>query len=279
MVHYGILVNTCDKFEDCWDPYFKLHQKYWPNCNGTLYLNTEYKTYSYPGLKIVPIEGCKQKKDAHKITWSECLIRALDKIEEDVVLYMQEDYFLNGPVDNELVEKYIGQMANDSTIDCIHLTTLVKDDGPSEHPGLYNVALKHEYRISCQAALWRKDVLRSYLMPHENAWHFEEFGSKRAAIFKHHFYLLDPSRKESEGKEILPYLKTGIVRGRWLKEVVPLFAENGIIVDFFQRGFFKGNHKRSFFERVKAFRYRLPVLVRSYSHLLKMVVNQKGNQS
>lgn len=42
---YALLVNTCDKFEDCWIPFFSLLKKYWPDCSGKIYLNTEYKSY------------------------------------------------------------------------------------------------------------------------------------------------------------------------------------------------------------------------------------------
>lgn len=30
-MNYSILVNTCDKFEDCWNPFFKLLSIYWPD--------------------------------------------------------------------------------------------------------------------------------------------------------------------------------------------------------------------------------------------------------
>lgn len=47
---YSILVNTCDKFEDCWNPFFKLFFLFWPDYNGVIYLNTEYKEYSVRGF-------------------------------------------------------------------------------------------------------------------------------------------------------------------------------------------------------------------------------------
>jgi hypothetical protein len=56
MGQYSILVNTCDKFEDCWDPFFKLFKFYWPDYTGTIYLNTEYKDYSFEGLTIVSLK-------------------------------------------------------------------------------------------------------------------------------------------------------------------------------------------------------------------------------
>lgn len=58
---YSVLVNTCDKFEDCWNPFFQLFSLYWQDYKGTIYLNTE-KDYSFDGLDIIPVKGCVGKK-------------------------------------------------------------------------------------------------------------------------------------------------------------------------------------------------------------------------
>ena len=34
----------------------------------------------------------------------------------------------------------------------------------------------------------KKEILLEYIRPYEDAWQFEEFGSKRAVILKHNFY-------------------------------------------------------------------------------------------
>ena len=41
----AILVNSCDKYEDAWDPFFKLLKIQWPDCPYRIYLNTEFKNY------------------------------------------------------------------------------------------------------------------------------------------------------------------------------------------------------------------------------------------
>ena len=139
MANYSILINTCDKFDDCWVPYFKLHAQYWPDCRGKLFLNTETKDFSYPGLEIVSLK-VNGNDLARRLTWSECLLRALDKIDDDIVLYMQEDYFIKAPVANEMVEKYVQLMSDDKSIDCIHLTDqAVIGEGKSKLDGLYKV--------------------------------------------------------------------------------------------------------------------------------------------
>ena len=98
---YSIFINTTDSFEDCWEPFFKLFKQYWPEYNGKIYLNTETKEYFYSGLNIISIQNGLEGKP-----WSQCLKHALELIDEEYMLYMQEDYFLHSPVKNSLMEAF-----------------------------------------------------------------------------------------------------------------------------------------------------------------------------
>ena len=268
---YSILVNTCDKFEDCWNPFFKLFKKYWPNYNGTIYLNSEYKDYSYEGLNIVALKVCEKQQDANKITWSECLKRALESIDSDIILYMQEDYFIKGKVEYKLVEKYSNLIRETPNIHCIHLTdqSLISTREICNYEGLKVAQMNQRYRISCQAALWNKNVLSSYIRTYENAWQFEEFGSKRGAIMKHNFYVVDNNWVKLNEFEIIPYLFTGIVQGRWYEEVIDLFKNNEIIIDYSKRGFLNDKLPKSIRDKIKYKLLLLPVIIRNLPDLIK----------
>lgn len=255
-MNYSILINTCDKFEDCWDPFFKLFKLYWSDCRGTVYLNTEYKDYSYPGLSVVPVKGCVGKSFKGKFaTWSSCLKWALDKMDSDIVLYMQEDYFLKAPVKNDLVEKYVKLMYEHPDVKCIHLTDqAVRTRVKSEFENLDIVEFNQRYRVSCQAALWRREELYALIREYEDAWRFEEFGSQRSAVMKSKYLCVSRDFVKLNQFEIIPYIFTGIVQGRWYEETVPLFEKHGIEMDFTKRGMLKDAPKKPFLKRVK---YRL----------------------
>ena len=253
---YSILINTCDKFEDCWNPFFKLFKLYWPDCSGSVFLNTEFKDYSYPGLKIIPVKGCVGKSyKGNFATWSQCLKWALKKMDSDIVLYMQEDYFLKAPVKNDLVEKYVQLMVKHPDIKCIHLTDqAVRAFEKSEWENLDIVEYNQLCRVSCQAALWRKDELYALIREYEDAWQFEEFGSQRSAVMKSMYLCVSRNLVKLNQFEIIPYIFTGIVQGRWFEESVPLFEKHGIKMDFSKRGMLKDAPKKPFMKRVK---YRL----------------------
>jgi len=253
MEYYSILINTCDKFEDCWNPFFKLWSVYWPDCKAKVFLNTEYKDYRYTGLDIIPVKCCEGKQYKGKYaSWSQCLLWALDSIDSEIILYMQEDYFLNGAVNNELVEHYVQYMQNHSNVPCIQLSSAGIPDG--------NVVDSQDHlndsepnRISyacCQASLWRKNVLQKLVRAHESAWHFEYYGSKRAKYYGYRFLTVNHEWLRS-GHQIIPYFATGIVRGKWLNPVDKLFAAHDIQIDYQIRGFYSPSGSINIWERIK----------------------------
>jgi hypothetical protein len=265
--NYSILINTTDSFEDCWIPFFTLFKKFWPEYDGKIYLNTETKEFSYPGLNIISIQNSKDNPGI-RITWSECLLRALNTIDTEIILYMQEDYFLKDFVKNDIVEKYVQLMQSNSEMDCIHLTDQGSPaDKRSNFEHLYTIPQKHQDRICCQAALWKRDVLKQYPRTYETAWNFEWWGSKRASILKHNFYVVDKTWVKLNTFEIIPYIFTAVIGGRWFREVVPLCEQNNITIDYSKRGFFE-RKPVSVSRRIKSKIKRLPVEIRSYFGLI-----------
>lgn len=271
--NYAILVNTCDKFEDCWYPFFKLFATYWPDYNGKIYLNTEYKDYSYPGLDIVCTKVCEVNNfpPNKRATWSQCLHWALEQIDTDIVLYMQEDYFLKDKVKNDIVENYVSLMLENTDIVCIHLTDqAVKPSGKSEFKNLDKVAAKQRYRVSCQAALWRKQELFDIISVKEDAWQFEEFGSMRSAVLNSEYYVVNANFVKLNEFEIIPYVFTGIIQGRWFEETVPLFQKHDIRIDFTKRGFVKDTPKKSLNKRVSYRLTKIKKQIENYFDLMSL---------
>ncbi len=268
---YSIIVNTCDKFEDCWDPFFKLFAKYWNNCTGKIYLNTEIKDYHYSNLDIIPVQGCLGKTIEGKYaTWSQCLAWALDKIPDEIILYLQEDYFIKAKVDNDIIERYVNLMVEHPDISCIHLTDQgTKPSKLKSYDDLFVADCKQDYLVSCQAALWRKTELRRIIRTRESAWEFEKLGSKRAKDYKSVYLCVDRKKVVLNKSEIIPYVFTGIVKGKWIKEVPALFEANGIVIDYSKRGFWDKNVSRPLLLRVRHFLGTLPNLLLYYIELIK----------
>jgi len=240
-----VFVNTSDNFEDCWLPFFKLFQLYWPNCPYPIVLNTETKDFQYPGLDIT----CSKVAvgEARRLTWSECLARSLGDIKTPYLLYLQEDYFLETPVRGDLIESFLEELRT-GRADVIRILEC-GGSGPwheTENPLLWEVDQQAKYRIALQAAIWRKSTLLSHLRMHESPWQLEIFGSARARRRKKEkVFCLNRDKFSKPGEEVFNYQATGVVSGKWERSIVePLFTKHGIQMDYSLRGFYdRENHK------------------------------------
>jgi hypothetical protein len=236
--NFSIFINTTDSFEDCWYPFFKLFNTFWKRFTGKIYLNTENKSFEFQDLNIISIKNANLLHG--KPTWGKSLKAALDFIPEDIILYLQEDYFINDKVNTAFINDAFQIMLHDTKIGCIHLTDQATA-GPFEETDQKNFKIisdSADYRISCQAALWRKDCLKKYIRSYETPWQFELIGTKRSKfIFKDLFLIVNPDEYGVGTNEILPYVFTGIIKGKWKIDVCELFKKNNIAVDFSKRGF------------------------------------------
>ena len=174
---FSILINTTDSFSDCWGPFFHLFCEYWPNYDGKIYLNTENKTFSYQNLNIISVQnGLKNG------TWSECLEYAVNKIDEEYFIYLQEDYFFNNLVNHEKLI-YFFNIFKANQLDCLHLTDQCSE-GPFKKTNFNSDVWEFDrnaaYRISTQAAFWKKSMILRVIRSWESGWDFEKFGTKRS---------------------------------------------------------------------------------------------------
>lgn len=250
---YAVFVNSCDSFSDCWEPFFRLFTEYWPGWCGPIYLNTERSDVVYPGLDIIATKVWKAQES--RPTWSQCLERGLRMVPNEQVLYLQEDYFLNAPVKQNMIDDCSKRVLA-SDVSHVRLTPFA-DSGPyhaTTDALIWQLDRSAEYLVSMQAALWRKNSLMSQLRSHESAWHFEIYGTKRARRRKER--VLGVDKRVLAKEKVFSYVPTGIVKGRWNREAVQdLFAEHAINVDFSRRGFLDEgrvvfSNKRSLLHRV-----------------------------
>lgn len=231
-----LLVNSSDGFEDCWPIFFSFLERYWPEMSFPVLLNTECKSWSHPRLPLTASRVAAG--ETHRLTWSECLIRAIDQVETPLLLYFQEDYFIDRPVRADIVDRAIDLMIQNPEIGHIALTKHASHGpyGASDWPGFSTIGQKARYRIATQAGLWRPSVLRSYLHPRENGWMFEILGTRRAHRRKDLFLMADFAPET--GGPAIDYIHTGIIKGHWHPAMPDLFARHDLSIDTNRRGLY-----------------------------------------
>ena len=210
-----LIVSSCDKCSDLWQPFFYLVKKNWPDFNSKVYLCTDSKTFAYEGFDI-----CCPLRMPTGSTWSENMITLLKGMDDEYVLLMLEDFWLKEKVDEAQLHQCEKIILSDPVIGFICLVHQL-DSSPENpisdrYPNLIEYGRHTPYRVTTQAGLWRRDYLLSLLRKHESAWWFEMFGSKRSRRYDYHSYVVE--------KSVFSYDDGGVLfRGCYVNEYINLF--------------------------------------------------------
>lgn len=215
----AVIMVTCRKFEQAWDPFFYLFQRYWPDCPYKVYMISD--TGTYPDVDSLEI--------GVDLGFSDNLIVALNKIPERYVIYFQEDYFFNAPFNSEKIRKFVRYLKGYS-VSCIRLAPCPGPIARWDHNSSLGVIQPGEpYRISTQTAIWNKSFLLSILKHGESGGSFEIDGSQRVNSCP--ALILSVWRGETP----TPYYITGIVKGVWQEDALALLRKEGIPTDHIQK--------------------------------------------
>lgn len=234
-----ILVNSCDKYEDAWDPFFRILKMQWPECEQyKIILNTETKVYNCDFLNVETVCGGKER------TWSQRLRFAVSHIETDYLLYMLEDFFLLEKVSNESFLEAL-ELIKKGEIGYIGLKYQKNREyrNPADEDNSIRFIEKDKVvsvnRINSMTALWDKKWLLNIIRDHETPWEFELYGSERSRRTPEKVLIIN----NSDG--VCPCVFNynvdihhghGITGGKWLPKNIELFDKYGISVDFEKLG-------------------------------------------
>lgn len=153
---YSILVLSCDKYEPCWTPFFKLLDKYWES-HPSVYLVTESKKCEY--CNTINIDSD---------IWSERFLGALREIESDYVLVMLDDFFIRDYVD---VER-INDIEFTSDIICYNFEIDYRE--PALRLNEWDIQKNNQvYLTSTQPSLWDRKKLITLIGDDMSPWEFE----------------------------------------------------------------------------------------------------------
>lgn len=225
----AILVLSCDKYADVWQPFFSFFHKYWSDCSYPIYLGTNGKVFTS--------DKVKQVFSNRNTTWSDELTAILNQIPEKYVLIILEDYFIYKKVSNRAIEQAIELM---DTMNAAYLKLAafpIKYDKLWPHKaiegvnGYGEIEKGSEYRVCLQTAIWEKNSLLELLDPKEDPWQFEIEASKRSNSFNKTFLtvLSDPGINKVHGP--IEYYCTAVTAGKWMRGAVELCKKEGIIID------------------------------------------------
>jgi len=211
----AILVVSCDKYSDLWNPFFETFFKFWPDCPFNIYLLSNYKTTNLARIKNVTI--------GRDISWSDNLIKCIKLLKENYIFLFLDDLFLVNFVKTKEV-LYILNWAIDENVNYIRMNpSPVPDKKCNKLLGI--ISKGSIYRTSTVLSVWKKDVLSDLLKKVESAWDFEILGSLRSDKYNN-FY--------ATWEKYLPFMN-GVIKGKWRRSSVKMLKSLGIEIDLNKR--------------------------------------------
>jgi hypothetical protein len=202
-----------------WTPFFTLFWRHWPDCPYPVYLGTNQAACNHPRVRTLnagPDES-----------WSTNLRFFLSRIDSDYVLFLLEDFFFIKRVSTAAISDQL------SALHSLHGTMLRLFPNPPPHlpvKGYADIGSVHHlapFRVSAQAALWKRADFLSLLVDGESPWEFEQRGTLRSRARTGGFYCTR--------RPVLPYIHV-VEQGRWFRSAAQRFAAENIGCDFDVRG-------------------------------------------
>lgn len=213
----SILVTSCDAFEECWEPLYYSFTKHWPECKYEINIISNFKSIDKLNLNFIKI--------GHDLGWATNLMNALNIIQDDIIIYMHEDFFLTDNVDNKIIENHLNYFI-DNNLDYLRLFPPFFDKyGISRNYA--KPPTNKKYFICLQTSIWKKSTLQKLLVQGINAWEFEwnirkyvktKLPNINAQVIKSNCY----------PKSIIPYIEdTAVHKGMWTKNGYKYLMSSG----------------------------------------------------
>lgn len=215
-----ILVLSCDKNEDTFEPFKHCMEKYYPNHPEIIYTTeTKENPYYKTICKNYPLEQ-----------WTKRIRETLKEIDDEQILIMIDDCFIRNKVDEERI-KY----ASDNLKGNIAMFNFEKsfdsDDEETNLKGFKKRRHGSQYELSIMCGLWQKDKFINVLKDDSNPWDVEYKQDTKG----YDYYINAGDYIIDWGYET--FIFTGICKGKWCRNIIPFFEKEGIVIDYNKRGF------------------------------------------
>ncbi len=176
MKNVALLVFACDRYELLFKGFEYFFNKNW---DSTLLVKKYFATES----KSIELDGFTHIKSGTG-EWTNRLKHILDQIEEEYIIFFQEDMWMSKKVKKGLLEKVIEYIQkNDLKLVKLHSSDVYQTEETGvDFDGLLLTKVnkkKSDYLMSHQVSVWHKNFFYAQLQNNEHPWRNERKGNKR----------------------------------------------------------------------------------------------------
>lgn len=190
MSNYRVIVSTCDKYIHYMKPFIHQFQQYWGKDQNVLVAGFSPPDFVMP--RNFHFHSIGRMEDYPINKWSDSIIALMNQIQDEVFVFMLEDYWITDKVDVEGVQLLVDYAKQNSDIVRIDLTPdrlhTMRDHpefsgkydykgGKLGHLDIVKSASGAPYSLSVITSVFRKDNLLKVLKPDHDPWEVEMKGS------------------------------------------------------------------------------------------------------
>ena len=216
-----ILVLSCDKNEDTFEPFYHCIEKYYPNHPEIIYAT---ETIQNPYYKTI----CK---DYPLDKWTVGVREALKEIDSEKILIIMDDFFIRRPVDAQRLYDLIPQLKGNIAHLCFE-TSYDEKDEETEIKGFKKRQHGVPYEVSINCGLWDKEKFINVLDRDCDPWTIELVQDNKG----YDYYINSEDFIIDWGYRT--WIPTGLFKGKWCRNIIPFFEQEGIEIDYERRGFY-----------------------------------------
>jgi hypothetical protein len=204
----AIVVLSYDGFNELWPPFFDYFFKSWPDCTFPIFLLNNHCEFKDSRVSNLLVGDDK--------SWSDSLIKGLNKIDTEYILFFYDDTFLT-KIHFERLKTSLDFLKKGN----LKSLTLRPSYFISNSANIFSIKIIPQnalYRNALFANVMNRKFLLSMLNNGETAWDFEIKGNIRS---RNDLYY-------SVNKPIFEY-KHGIIKGNWIYDTFNELQSKGYI--------------------------------------------------
>ena len=217
-----MLICSCDKNKEIWNPFFSLLNKYWIDRPTECFILAETLISSEKNVKTILRTGA----------WTNRLLFALEKIETEYVILMLDDFFIMKPVRVEEINRVRHIMDKNENIAVFYFKHISRQSGEVAYENYLEMDSSLKYIVNFQAGIWRTKALKSLIEKNKSPWDIEENANPKIKG-NWLFYCANEGSYTNCDNDVIPYLWAirsgyGVCKGKILWNNKKLFKKNGI---------------------------------------------------
>lgn len=251
----SIVVLSCDKYKDLWDPFFNLFFKFWPKCKIPVYLFSNTRIYNNDRVQTV-LSG-------EDLDWSSSIKKCLKQIQSEYIWVFFDDVFLTKPVNVSKISRLLAFLDSHNP-NYLRFRVYPKPD--KKLNDFFGVCAEETLYRTSIFAIWKKQVLMDLLVDGETAWQFESESIERASVYDGFYGVYE---------NYLTY-EHGVERGLWIRSAHKKIIKLGIAIDAASRPLMSNQeHLTHLFLKIKTFIFdRTPNRLKPYLYLTSSFVRK-----